>query len=65
MEGLGRQSGIGGKWMEVWGVTNGEDVPRRVKGLKDYRESQQNGRGVETWGVGGWVERKSGHKCKK
>lgn len=36
--------------MEVWGTTNGEDVPSRAKSLKDYRESQQNGRGGETSG---------------
>lgn len=36
--------------MEVWGATNGEDVPRRVKGLEDYRESQQNGKEGETVG---------------
>lgn len=58
MEGLGRRSGIGGKWIEVWGATNGEDVPRRVKGLMDYRESQQNGSREEMLeGCGG--ERKS------
>lgn len=43
--------------MEVWSVTNSEDVPRRAKGRKDFRESQQNGKGGET--LGGGKKRKS------
>lgn len=46
---------MGGKWIEVWGATNGEDVPRRVKGLMDYRESQQNGSREEMLEGGGGV----------
>lgn len=38
--------------MEVWGTTNGEDVPSRAKGLKDYRKVSRTGEGEKRWGGG-------------